>query len=147
MDRKIDNPKSLFLNRMNCYSLNHAYENVTLLYNEARKSFINVNSSKARGERITPEYVSSLPMTKRERHPRKCKKDAFNYKTNSALPQTPKPVLSRHSIRVDYSATPKHFYGTKHVLTRLPLYADSDSETGSNEDPFVTPESSPIRYL
>jgi len=61
-------------------------EPMNFLYEEARKCYVNVTTSKALGVKITPEYVAPLPPTKRERHPRKCKKEAFNYKTNTTLP-------------------------------------------------------------
>lgn len=60
---------------------------MNFLYEEARKCYVNMNSSKALGVRITPEYVGPLPSNKRERHPRKCKKEeTFNYKMNTDTP-------------------------------------------------------------
>lgn len=69
---------------MDCYTLH----GMNVLYEEARKCYVNTSTSKAQGVRITPEYVGPLPSTKRERHPRKCKKEAFNYKTNTSLPRS-----------------------------------------------------------
>jgi hypothetical protein len=74
--------KITFLTFMDCYTLH----GMNVLYEEARKCYVNTSTSKAQGVRITPEYVGPLPSTKRERHPRKCKKEAFNYKTNTSLP-------------------------------------------------------------
>lgn len=67
---------------MDCYTR----YSMNMLYEEARKCYVNMTSSKVLGVKITPEYVGPLPPTKRERHPRKCKKEAFNYKTNTFLP-------------------------------------------------------------
>lgn len=51
-----------------------------MLNRGVRHGWINPNTSKARGIRITPEYVGPLPNTKRQKYSRKVKKDdTFDY--------------------------------------------------------------------